>query len=80
MPVWEFNKRFGDKISSFGGFDMNKICLMEPDDVRKHVRFLIDSCAANGGYAFGTGNSVANYVPVENFLTAVEEALLYGKY
>ena len=80
LPVWDFRKRCGAKISSFGGFDMNKICLLKGDEIRKHVRYIIDTCAKNGGYAFGTGNSVANYVPPENFLIAVEEAVNYGKY
>jgi uroporphyrinogen decarboxylase len=59
---------------------MNKICLMTPEDIRKHTRYIIDACARDGGYAFGTGNSVANYVPPSNFLIAVEEAVNYGQY
>lgn len=80
LPVWEFRKRWGTKISSFGGFDMNKICLLDEAGIRKHTRFLIDTCAKDGGYAFGTGNSVATYVPPVNLLIALEEAANYGKY
>jgi len=79
-PIWEFKEKYGDKISCLGGFDMNKICMLSLDEIRKHTRFLIDKCASNGGFAIGTGNSVANYVPPENFLTMLEEAYQYGVY
>jgi len=79
MPVWDFKVRYGKRITALGGFDMVKICRLSPDEIRKHTRFILDKCAPKGGYLFGTGNSVANYVPVENFLTAIEEAYNYGK-
>jgi uroporphyrinogen decarboxylase len=63
-----------------GGFDMNKLCRSSEKDVRKHTRMLIERCAPGGGWALGTGNSVANYVPVKNFLAMVEEGHLAGKY
>jgi uroporphyrinogen decarboxylase len=30
-----------------------------------------------GGYCLGTGNSVANYIPLENYLAMVDEGRLY---
>lgn len=33
-----------------------------------------------GGYAFGTGNTVANYVLVENFFAALDEAWKVASY
>jgi uroporphyrinogen decarboxylase len=38
------------------------------------MRLMMEKCAPGGGWAMGTGNSVPEYVPVENFLTMVEEA------
>ena len=29
-------------------------------------------CAPGGGYALGTGNTVANYIPVKNYLAMLE--------
>lgn len=78
LPVWEFRKIYGNRIASLGGFDVDKICRDSKEEIIKHTRFLIDNCAGNGGYAIGTGNSVASYVNVENFLTMLEEAYLYG--
>lgn len=78
-PVWEAKARWGDRIALVGGFDMDKISRMTPDQVRAHTRLLIERCAPGGGWALGTGNSVANYVPVENFLAMVDEGLRAGQ-
>ncbi len=77
LPVWEFKKQYGKEIACLGGFDMDKICRFSPEEIRKHTRSIIDKCAPGGGYAFGTGNSVAQYVPAENYLTMIEEAFNY---
>ena len=58
---------------------MDKISRMTLGDIRKHTRFLIDNCGKDGFYALGTGNSVADYVPAENFLAMAEETHNYGK-
>lgn len=79
-PVWEAKARYGDSMAMLGGFDMDKICRMSVDEVRAHTRMLIEKCAPGGGWALGTGNSVANYVPVENLLAMLEEGFLAGKY
>ena len=79
QPVWEAKERYGDRIAVLGGFDMDKICRLSEPEVREHTRFLIEKCAPGGGWALGTGNSVANYVPAENFLTMLEEGYRAGR-
>jgi len=74
-PVWEAKARWGGRIALLGGFDMDKLCRMSEGEVRRHTRFLIERCAPGGGWALGTGNSVANYVPAGNFLAMLEETL-----
>ncbi len=77
-PVWEAKAKYGDRIALLGGFDMDKLCRMSVGEVRRHTRLLVERCAPGGGWALGTGNSVANYVPVENFLAMLEEGLRAG--
>lgn len=77
-PVWEAKERWGDRIALLGGFDIDKIARMTEPQVREHTRFLIGRCAPGGGWALGTGNSVATYVPVDNFLAMIEEGLQAG--
>ena len=79
-PVWDAKARWGDRIAVLGGFDMNSLCLMSPDQVRAHTRTLIAKCAPGGGWALGTGNSVANYLPTDNFLAMIEEGYARGVY
>lgn len=79
-PVWDLKAAYGDRISFLGGFDMDKLCRMTPDQVRAHTRRMIDQTAGDGGWALGTGNSVANYIPVENFLAMLNEGFAYGQY
>ena len=80
LPVWEFKKIYGNRITALGGFDVDKICRMSEAEVRRHARFILDNAARGGGYAMGTGNSVANYINIQNFLAMLEETFNYGKY
>ena len=38
------------------------------------------TCAPGGGWALGTGNTVANYIPLNNFLAMLEEGWHAGRY
>ena len=44
------------------------------------TRQVIEACAPGGGWALGTGNSVANYIPVGNYLAMLDEGRHYGVY
>jgi len=79
-PIWEVKEKWGDQIAVLGGFDMDKLSRMSVDEVRQHTRFLIEKCAPGGGWALGSGNSVADYVPVENLLAMLEEGYRSGAY
>ncbi len=76
-PVWDIKAKYGKKIALLGGFDMDKISRFTVGQTREHTRMLIDKCFISGGWALGTGNSVADYVNIENFLTMLEEGYLF---
>ena len=75
VPIGEFQRRWGDRIGVMGGVDVDKLTRLAPDDLRRHVRGIIDECAPRGRFVIGSGNSVPDYVPVENYLTMVDEVL-----
>jgi uroporphyrinogen decarboxylase len=75
LPAAKFKRRYGDKIAILGGVDMDYLSRRSPDEVRCYVRKLIDECAPGGRFAVGASNSVANYVPIENYLTMLDETL-----
>ncbi|MBE0698826.1 MAG: hypothetical protein IH586_18055 [Anaerolineaceae bacterium] len=75
--VEEVKKRYGNRMAILGGIDVDFLCRSTPDQVRARVRSTLDHCLAGGGYVLGTGNSVANYIPIENYLAMLEEGRNY---
>lgn len=73
MPVTEAVDVYGDRISLLGGFDVDRLCRSGIDEVREYTSFLVEKCGARGCYALGSGNSIADYVPLENYLAMLEE-------
>lgn len=71
----EFQKLCSDKIAVLGGVDLNILSAGTPEQVRRRTRQLIETCGAKGRFAVGSGNSIPTYVPVENYLAMVDEAL-----
>ncbi|MCX6033218.1 MAG: hypothetical protein NT169_28530 [Chloroflexi bacterium] len=76
--VVDAKSKYGDRIALLGGLDMDFLCRATPDQVRARVRDTLDKCHRGGGYCLGTGNSVANYVPLENYLAMLDEGRRYG--
>jgi uroporphyrinogen decarboxylase len=75
MPVAQFKEKYGNRIAVIGGVDVDKICRLDEPELRAYVRGIIDKCAPGGGYILGTGNSVANYIPLKSFLIMLDEGL-----
>jgi len=68
---------YGRKIALIGGIDVDFLCRADEKAIRKRVRETLDVCLPGGGYALGSGNSVANYVPLDNYLAMVDEGWRY---
>jgi len=79
-PVTEYKKLYGDSIAILGGVDMDKLGRMPESRFRLYVKGIIRECAPGEGYALGCGNSVANYVKLENYLAMLEIGRKYGRY
>lgn len=75
IPVQEFQAEYGDRIAVLGGLDINILGAASPEAVRHKTRFLVEACGGRGRYAVGSGNSIPSYVPVENYLSMVDEAV-----
>lgn len=79
MPVADFKKKYGTRIGVLGGVDVDVLCRYPEEELRKYVRNVLKKCMPGGRYCLGSGNSIANYVPVENFLTMLEEGINWGE-
>jgi uroporphyrinogen decarboxylase len=70
-------KKYGHRIAHLGGIDVDFLCRSDEDAIRKRVRYTLESCHEGGGYCLGTGNSVANYIPLDNYLVMLDEGRNY---
>ncbi|MGQ9455938.1 MAG: uroporphyrinogen decarboxylase family protein [Armatimonadota bacterium] len=75
MPVTEFKRLYGNRITPLGGLDVDVICRSSTDEIRKYTRDYIEKCFYDGWWALGTGNSLTDYMPVENYIAVLEEGI-----
>ena len=78
LPVGEFKRRYGDRVTPLGGLDVDVICRSTEDEVRVYARRMIEECFSDGYWALGTGNSLTDYMPVENYIAVLEEGMKLG--
>ena len=79
-PVADAKRRYGDRIAILGGVDVDKLCRLDESSLRAWVREIIRSAAPGGGYALGSGNSLANYIRPGNYLAMIDEGRKHGRY
>ncbi|MDI3548831.1 MAG: uroporphyrinogen decarboxylase [Halanaerobiales bacterium] len=80
ISVIDFKKKYGKDLAVLGGIDVDFLCRASEEEIRKRTREVLEACMPGGGYALGTGNSVANYIPVNNFLAMLDEGWKVGRY
>ncbi len=77
LPVTEAFARYSDKIAILGGIDMDFLCRSGEKAIRKRVRKTLEVCMQKKGYCLGTGNTVANYIPLDNYLIMLDEGFKF---
>jgi len=75
FPKWV--TEYGDKIGNFGGIDTDAVCRLSVPEIREYVTDVLKQCEGRGGIAFGSGNSIPNYVPVDNYVEMVNAVRRY---
>ncbi|GAG62596.1 unnamed protein product [marine sediment metagenome] len=73
-PFSMWQKRYGDRIALFGGVDMSFLCQASEDEIKEYIRNILSYSVNYPGFAFGTGNSIPDYMPVENYIVMIETA------
>lgn len=79
MPVEQVYEKWGDRIGLIGGVDVDLLTSGTEDAIRKRTREILDVCGPNGHYVLGTGNSVTNYIPINNYLTMLDEGRKWNR-
>jgi uroporphyrinogen decarboxylase len=77
--VRELKPSLGGRVALLGGIDMDFLCRADESAIRGRVRETLDICSPGGGFCIGTGNTVANYIPLDNYLVMLDEAMRWGR-
>jgi len=75
LPVEQAYERYHDKFAILGGIDVDFMCRATPEKIYARAKALLQQTETRGGYALGTGNSVPDYVPDENYFAMLRAAL-----
>jgi uroporphyrinogen decarboxylase len=80
MDAADVMRRFGGQISFLAGIDVQHTLQEKtPDEVRKEVRFLMDTFnRPEGGMCIAAGNGIMAGTPLENIEAYLDEAARYG--
>ena len=76
-PFSKWVTQYGDRIGNFGGIDMDVLCQGDPEDIKAYTFNVIESAIGHGGVAFGSGNSIPGYVPIEGYLAMINAVRQY---
>ncbi len=71
--VRDLKGRYGSRMAILGGIDVDFLCRASEAEIRQRVRDTLARCLPGGGYFLGTGNTVTNYIPLESYLTMLDE-------
>ena len=74
LPVEEAYEKWGRRIAILGGFDVQFMSLATPEEIYRRARAVLRQTRERGGYALGTGNSVTNYTPMDNYRAMLKAA------
>ncbi len=72
--ITDAKRAYGDRLSLLGGIDVDLLARGTEEMIRRRVREVVEVCQPGGGFCLGSGNTVANYVPLDNYLIMLDEA------
>ncbi|MGI5899167.1 MAG: uroporphyrinogen decarboxylase family protein [Christensenellales bacterium] len=75
LPVEEAYELYHGRIAVMGGLDVDYVIRNDPGNVYARACAMLERTKDRGGYALGTGNSVPEYVPTENYLSMISAAI-----
>ena len=79
MDIVEIKRSYGDRLALLGNVDVGLLTLGSPEEIRAQVQALMRDVAPGGGFAAGSGNSVPDYVPLDNYRALVAAGLEFGR-
>lgn len=77
--VKDYISQYKDDICVMGGVDMDKLVRMNLEELEIYIKDILDYAIPQTRYILGSGNSVTNYTPVENYIKMLEVGYTYNK-
>ncbi len=72
VPVERIYPEYKGRLAVLGGMDLDFICRSSPDEVFSRSKMMLETTGA--GYALGSGNSITEYLPIENYMAMIAAA------
>jgi uroporphyrinogen-III decarboxylase len=80
MDLARLKERYGDKLSFWGGINLEVLIDGSPEEARQDVIDALKNAAPGGGLILGTSNSVAYGSSYDVYMTALDTLRQYGGY
>ena len=74
QPVEEAYDQYGSRTAIIGGIDVDFMVRRSPREIYERSAAMLEKTGGKG-YALGSGNSIAPYIPHENYYAMVQAAL-----
>lgn len=75
-PVEDAFDLWSDRIAILGGIDMDFLARSTPDEITQRSKLMLEKSLSLGAYALGSGNSIPDYIPDENYLAMISSVNL----
>lgn len=79
MNIVDVKKNFGDRLCLIGNIDVDLLARGSKEEVVQNVLFNIENVGFNGGYCVGSGNSIPEYVKLENYVAMIKTVKTYNQ-
>ncbi len=79
MDISEVKERYGKNLCLIGNIDVDLLSRGSVDEIRNNVLKNIENVGLNGGYCVGSGNSIPEYVKLENYITMLDTVKEYNQ-
>ena len=75
MTVEDSYEKWHNRIAILGGIDVDFLIQRSEEEITARCRAILERVQGRGGYALGSGNSVPEFVPQDNFIALLKAAL-----
>jgi uroporphyrinogen decarboxylase len=72
MNIADVKQRYGNKLCLIGNIDVDLLSRGTTDEIRNNVYKNVEEAGFDGGYCVGSGNSIPEYVKLENYIAMID--------